>query len=99
MDYMGKKVPCSAMASYNGARIYSTTDRSSICNQSIRPDEIIISDDGSSDNTIEIIPWFSEYCISLSELIFGVLRDNPRKGYCGNFEWAITTTSGHLHFF
>ena len=84
------------MASYNGAR-YIQQQIDSICNQSIRPDEIIISDDGSSDNTIEIILGSANMYKPVG-IDIRCLTDNPRKGYCGNFEWAITHTSGHYIF-
>ena len=93
--YNGKKVSV-AMASYNGAR-YIQQQIDSICNQSIRPDEIIISDDGSSDNTIEIILGSANMYKPVG-IDIRCLTDNPRKGYCGNFEWAITHTSGHYIF-
>ena len=43
-----------AMATYNGEK-YVREQIESICGQTLRPDKIIIVDDGSSDKTIEII--------------------------------------------
>ena len=43
-----------AMATYNGAP-YIEAQITSILTQTVLPNEIVISDDGSSDNTIEII--------------------------------------------
>ena len=43
-----------AMATYNGEK-YVREQIESICAQTLRPDKIIIVDDGSSDKTIEII--------------------------------------------
>lgn len=79
-----------AMASYNGEK-YIRAQLDSILCQSIPVDEIIISDDGSSDSTTEII---SSYNDSRIRLITG----NPRSGYCGNFEFAIKHTSGDIIF-
>ena len=47
------------MATYNGER-YLQEQLESICNQTYQPDEIIISDDHSSDSTSEIIRSFQK---------------------------------------
>lgn len=91
----GKKISV-AMASYNGEK-YIEKQIESICNQTIMPDEIIVSDDGSRDNTLSLVKNLAEkyrkYHIEIR-----VLMDNPRHGYCGNFEWAITHTTGDYIF-
>ena len=46
-----------ALATYNGS-VYVKKQLVSINEQIIKPDEVIISDDGSTDNTIEIIKRF-----------------------------------------
>ena len=85
-----------AMASYNGEK-YIDKQLVSICRQTRRVDEIVISDDGSKDTTLEVIAR-----IGASEdaqgIDFVVISDNPRHGYCGNFEWAIKHTTGDLIF-
>ena len=45
------------LASYNGAE-YITEQLQSIDGQSMRPDEIIIVDDASADNTIKLVEIF-----------------------------------------
>lgn len=47
--YFGKIISV-ALATYNGEK-YLKEQLISICDQSVKPDEIIISDDGSTDNT------------------------------------------------
>ena len=42
------------MATYNGAK-YIIEQLDSIKNQTMRPDEVIISDDGSTDDTLKIV--------------------------------------------
>lgn len=93
--YNNKKISV-AMASYNGEKFIEQQIQS-ICSQTIIPDELIISDDGSNDQTIQIIKEMSAKYAN-SGIIFKLLQDNPRHGYCGNFEWAIMHTSGDYIF-
>lgn len=85
-----------AMATYNGEK-YIEEQLLSICRQTRKPDEIVISDDGSKDGTLEVVKR-----VATSEdakgINFVVITDNPRHGYCGNFEWAIKHTTGDLIF-
>lgn len=85
-----------AMATYNGEK-YIEEQLLSICRQTRKPDEIVISDDGSRDGTLEVVKR-----VATSEdakgIDFVVISDNPRHGYGGNFEWAIKHTTGDLIF-
>lgn len=93
--YNNKKISV-AMASYNGEK-YIRQQIESILDQTVIPDEIIISDDGSNDQTIQIIEeMFAKH--TDQGIIFKLYQDNPRHGYCGNFEWAITHTTGDYIF-
>lgn len=85
-----------AMATYNGAK-FIEEQLLSICRQTRKPDEIVVSDDGSKDQTLEIVDRVSK-SEDARGITFVVLTDNPRHGYCGNFEWAITHTTGNLIF-
>lgn len=69
-----------AMATYNGEK-YIKEQLNSILNQLSSNDEVVISDDGSSDNTINIIKSYSDKRI---KLICG-----PKLGVKKNFENAI----------
>lgn len=85
-----------AMATYNGEK-FIEEQLLSICCQTRKPDEIVVSDDGSKDRTLEIVDRVSK-SEEAQGIDFMVLTDNPRHGYCGNFEWAIKHTTGDLIF-
>lgn len=79
-----------AMATYNGAA-YIKEQISSILEQDLSVDEIVISDDGSQDNTLELIQEFQDDRIKL-------FTDNKKHGFVGNFEHAITKCTGDIIF-
>lgn len=82
-----------ALATYNGGK-YLKAQLESFLNQTCKPDELIISDDGSSDDTLSIIRNFSK--ISPFPVI---LSQNERNlGYGGNFNQALMKTNGDLVF-
>lgn len=85
-----------AVATYNGAR-FIKQQIDSIINQTQKVDEIIISDDGSSDNTLEIVCKLSKSKEAVG-IDFQIITDNPRHGYCGNFEYAIKHCTGDYIF-
>ena len=85
-----------AMATYNGEK-YIEEQLLSICRQTRKPDEIVISDDGSKDATLEIVERVSQ-SEDAAGIDFVIITDNPRHGYCGNFEWAIKHATGDLIF-
>ncbi|MCR5736915.1 MAG: glycosyltransferase [Eubacterium sp.] len=90
---MNKRISV-AIATYNGEK-YIEEQLTSIIKQTVPPDEIIISDDGSNDCTLEVI---ENICQSYSNMSISILTDNPRHGIGGNFEWAITHTTGDIIF-
>ena len=51
-----------AMCTYNGER-YIREQLDSINNQTVQPNEIVICDDGSTDDTISIIKEFQKTCL------------------------------------
>ena len=77
------------IATYNGEK-YIKKQLDSILCQIGENDEIIISDDGSSDNTIKIIKDFNDSRIKIYQVNF---RDFKK-----NFEYAMTKTSGDIIF-
>lgn len=84
------------MATYNGERfIQSQLD--SILNQSQKPDEVVICDDNSTDNTVEIITRFIKD--NKLENIWHVYVNDTNKGYPGNFYYASSLCSGDILFF
>lgn len=82
------------MSTYNGSR-YIQEQLDSIRNQTRKPDEVLIFDDGSADNTYEII---ADYIVS-----FGLenwkLKKNPQNyGWKKSFMHAISCATGDVIF-
>jgi glycosyltransferase involved in cell wall biosynthesis len=78
------------MATYNGGQFVERQLRS-IMQQLGVEDEVIISDDGSTDNTLQIISAFSDRRIK-------ILGNKNRHGPVGNFENALLHSSGQFIF-
>jgi len=77
------------MATYNGER-YLKEQLDSILKQLSFTDEIIISDDGSQDRTIEIIESFGDSRIKLFH--------STQQNLIYNFENALSKASGDIIF-
>lgn len=77
------------MASYNGAK-YIGEQLESIIKQLNEADEIIISDDGSTDETIQIIERINSPLIKLFH--------NHFRNHILNFEFALKQATGDLIF-
>lgn len=80
-----------AVATYNGER-YIKEQIESILENLSKKDEIVISDDGSNDNTIKII----EDIIKKDDRV--KLIEGPKKGIKENFQNAIENTKGDYIF-
>ena len=81
-----------AMATYNGER-FLREQIDSILNMLSQEDELVISDDGSKDGTLEIV---REYMHCDKRV---VLVSNPNNhGVCGNFTNAICHCKGRYIF-
>jgi glycosyltransferase involved in cell wall biosynthesis len=78
------------MASYNGEK-YIKEQILSILPQLGENDELVISDDGSKDKTLEIIK-----SLNSSKII--LLKNRFKKGIVGNFENALKNASGDVIF-
>ena len=78
-----------AMATYNGEK-YIKEQIDSILVNLEKNDELIISDDGSTDNTINIIKSYKDNRI--------ILLNGPRKGVKQNFANAISYATGKYIF-
>lgn len=90
---MNKDTISIVMATYNGAK-YIREQLESIFDQSVKPDEIIISDDCSKDDTLKII---GEYKNKVSiPIIINVNKKN--QGYIKNFKFAISIAKGDYIF-
>lgn len=82
-----------AVATYNGARfLHEQLD--SFSRQTRLPDELVVSDDGSSDATVGIL---EQFCTRTSFDMF-VFRNDNNLGYAGNFNRALTECTGDLVF-
>lgn len=83
------------IATYNGAK-YLLEQLESIASQTLEPDEVIISDDCSTDETVRLCREF------IAERGFGswrVLEHSDNVGYCLNFYRALEETKGDYIFF
>jgi glycosyltransferase involved in cell wall biosynthesis len=83
-----------AMASYQGARFISD-QLSTILRQSLTPKELVVSDDGSTDDTVEIaqsvIPGARERGIAMR-----VISHRGDRAVASNFHYAVSQTSAEL---
>jgi glycosyltransferase involved in cell wall biosynthesis len=80
-----------AMATYNGER-FIREQLESIARQTISPLEIVITDDGSTDATIQIVEDFSR-TVSFPVRVF---RNEARLGYSDNFLKAGSLCAGDV---
>jgi len=82
-----------ALCTYNGER-FIEAQLNSILNQSRPPDEIIVCDDGSTDNTIDIVR-----AVSLTHPgIIRIFKNHANLGCVRNFEQAIRRATGNVIF-
>lgn len=79
------------MATYNGAK-YIKKQLASILSQLSPIDEIIVSDDGSKDETISIIE-------SLCDSRIKIYKNTGKHGVVSNFENALSKANGDIIFF
>ena len=76
------------LATYNGEK-FLKEQLDSILNQLESDDELIISDDGSKDKTLEIIRAYKDQRIR-------IFRNMNKHGVVFNFENAIQKSSGNI---
>src|SRR5580698_5355366 len=74
-----------AMATYNGAR-YVGEQLESLARQTVLPTELVVTDDNSTDNTVDIVTAFA------TKAPFPVhIEKNPKRlGYRDNFMKAVS---------
>jgi len=78
------------MATYNGEK-YIRAQVDSILKQLSPQDELIVSDDHSTDKTIEIVN-------NIQDKRIVIIYNKLEKGYSGNFENAIINATGDIIF-
>lgn len=78
------------IASYNGER-YIGEQISSILSQLDKNDEIIVSDDHSSDGTVDVVNRFNDDRIK-------IIYNSGSRGYTSNFENALRYAKGEYIF-
>lgn len=81
-----------AMATYNGEK-YILPQLESIYYQKIKPDEVVIVDDCSKDNTVEII---KKFILDKQEIQWKLYVNDQNMGYVSNFFKAIRFTTGDI---
>ncbi len=81
------------LCSYNGEK-YIVEQVESIIHQSIKPDEIIVVDDQSSDFTVKII----EKTLMDSQIPFQIVVNNENLGVVRNFQKGIEMSIGEIVF-
>lgn len=82
-----------AMATYNGA-FYLPEQLESFVAQEVRPDELVVCDDGSTDKTIRLLEEFragAPFKVRIS-------RNEARLGYGRNFARALGLCTGDIVF-
>jgi glycosyltransferase involved in cell wall biosynthesis len=82
-----------AMATYNGGQ-YFQAQLDSFARQTRLPDELIIHDDGSTDDTLDVARQFA----AEAPFAVRVIENSSRLGYNRNFEAAVNTCSGDIIF-
>lgn len=81
-----------ALATYNGQE-YILEQLDSLRKQTVLPDEVIICDDCSTDNTYSII---REYIKNYTLTKWKVVRNSYNIGYIQNFKRSLSMTSGDI---
>lgn len=83
------------MTTYNGEK-YITEQLSTILDQTRRPDEVVICDDGSTDHTVSMIREFvQKHGLGKN---WRLVVNEHRKGYPANFYYAMGLCQGDIVF-
>jgi glycosyltransferase involved in cell wall biosynthesis len=83
-----------AMATFNGAR-FIAEQLDSLAAQTLLPDELVVTDDGSTDDTLVIVERFAR----TAPFAVQVHRNPARLRHSRNFEAAIARCVGDLIFY
>lgn len=88
--YQGLKISV-ALASWNGAQ-YLEEQLESLLTRTVLPDELVISDDASRDNTVSLARQFAKK----APFPVRILENGVRVGFAKNFERAIAACEGDI---
>lgn len=84
------------LATYNGAK-YIVEQLESIVGQTVKPTNILIRDDGSTDDTVEVI---NNYIFSVArDINIQLIVDSNNVGYIKNFELLSSRAVSDIVFF
>lgn len=84
------------IATYNGAE-FLREQLDTIRMQTVKPDEVVICDDCSTDNTVEVArTYIEEYGLNGSWIVY---ENDSNLGYANNFNKAAKLATGDLLFF
>lgn len=83
-----------ALCSYNGGR-YIRQQLESIADQSRLPDELVVCDDGSTDDTVAIVESFAAH----APFAVRLYRNESNLGSTGNFGQALQRCEGDIIVF
>lgn len=84
------------LCTFNGAAFLSEQLKTLLA-QSLLPDEIVIFDDASSDDTWEIVTCFAGDAASRGVAVVA-LQNRDRLGFAGNFSKALEAATGDIIF-
>lgn len=82
-----------AIAVFNG-EAFIGCQLKSILDQSISVDEIIVSDDGSTDNSVTLITGI----LAESKISYRVVKNKYQRGFSNNFQSALENCAGDIIF-
>lgn len=83
------------IATYNGA-LYLAEQLDSICSQTVHVDEIVICDDQSTDDTVDVI---KQYMKEHEQQKIRFYENEVNLGYAENFNKALNLAEGEYIFF
>lgn len=84
-----------ALCTHNGAR-YLGEQLRSICTQSVLPDEIVLSDDASTDGSVAVVREALAASGVAERIALTVFENRPPLGVVRNFEQAMRACRGEL---
>lgn len=82
-----------AMATFNGGKFIGA-QLASIANQSIRPDELVVGDDGSTDDTLDIVGKFARE----TKIPTNIYQNESNLGHEQNFGKVLSHCTGDIIF-